>query len=260
MNTHNIELPDHWQSFQYNEVWGAWEQVIPSAADEHGVVKAYTEDQVRAAIEADRQARQASHTQDIPAGSGDPAWQCAMAHRMLTQAGVPQQDSECALSVVGRIAVLLGMNGLRLEGKLGGPLKCVSDRQARGEPVAWHSKQYGVVWMAVKPGNLVVGTQWFIQGRQEPVAEVVSPVSLVWHVATSELEHGTVFYTAPQPQQIHEYHSGSTQMFLDALTLARDNARGFWNENGPDTDSLPEIDLAIDTARAMLEAAPGVKP
>lgn len=73
-----------------------------------------------------------------------------------------------------------------------------------GEPVAWHSKQYGVVWMAVKPGNLVAGTRWFIQGRQEPVAEVVSPVSLVWHVATSELEHGTVFYTAPQPPQIPE--------------------------------------------------------
>lgn len=57
MNTHDIELPEHWQAFQYDKVWGAWEQVIPSAADEPGVVKAYTEDQVRAAIEADRQAR-----------------------------------------------------------------------------------------------------------------------------------------------------------------------------------------------------------
>src|SRR5690606_25419066 len=67
------------------------------------------------------------------------------------------------------------------------------------DPVAWHSKQYGVVWMAVQPGTLVAGTQWFIQGRQDPVAEVVSPVSLVWHIATSELEHGTVFYTVPTP-------------------------------------------------------------
>lgn len=54
MNIHDIELPEHWQAFQYNEVWGAWEQVIPSAADDPGVVKAYTEDQVRAAIEAER--------------------------------------------------------------------------------------------------------------------------------------------------------------------------------------------------------------
>lgn len=76
-----------------------------------------------------------------------------------------------------------------------------ADRKRRGEPVAWHSKQYGVVWMAIKPGNLVAGTQWFIQGRQAPVAEVVSPGSLVWHIPTSELDHGTVFYSAPQPDE-----------------------------------------------------------
>lgn len=65
---------------------------------------------------------------------------------------------------------------------------------------------------------------------------------------------GMALYAKPQPHQIPEYHYGSIQMFLDALTLARDNARGFMNKTGPDTDSLPEIDLAIDTARAMLEA------
>lgn len=59
MNIHDIdiELPEHWQAFQYNEGWNTWEQVIPSAANEPRVVKAYTADQVRAAIEADRQRR-----------------------------------------------------------------------------------------------------------------------------------------------------------------------------------------------------------
>ena len=57
MNTHDIELPEHWQAFQYNEGWGSWEQVIPSAPNKPGVVKAYTADQVIPAIEADRKHR-----------------------------------------------------------------------------------------------------------------------------------------------------------------------------------------------------------
>lgn len=83
-----------------------------------------------AAIEADRQATQNQHAHDIPKGSGDPVWQTAMAHRRLTQAGVPTCNSECFLSVWGRVVELLRMNGLRLEGGLGEPIKCVSDRQA----------------------------------------------------------------------------------------------------------------------------------
>lgn len=61
MTTHDIdidiELPEHWQAFQYNEGWNTWEQVIPSEANEPRAVKAYTADQVRAAIEADQKRR-----------------------------------------------------------------------------------------------------------------------------------------------------------------------------------------------------------
>lgn len=93
-------------------------------------IKAYT----TAAIEADRQVTQNQHAHDIPAGSGDPVWQTAMAHRLLTQAGVPTSDSECFLSVWGRVVALLRMNGLRLEGGLGEPLRFVADRQATDWP------------------------------------------------------------------------------------------------------------------------------
>ena len=41
------------------------------------------------------------------------------------------------------------------------------------------------------------GTQWFIEGRAEPIATVTSRASVTWHMATSEIPHGTAYYTAP---------------------------------------------------------------
>ena len=131
-----------------------------------------------------------------------------------------------------------------------------ADRQARGEPVAWHSKQYGVVWMAIKPGNLVAGTQWFIQGRQEPVAEVMSPVSLVWHVATSELEHGTVFYTTTQPQQIPEGWKEAAIAWEVCASIHRSYCKG--KDPLYSTRQADFVKHAKD-ARAMLAAAPEPK-
>lgn len=53
----DVELPPHWQALQFNSGWGVWEQVIPSAANEPHMVKAYTADQLRAAVLADRERR-----------------------------------------------------------------------------------------------------------------------------------------------------------------------------------------------------------
>jgi|GEM_PF-2935241 len=110
----------------------AWGSAINDTGDGH--VDLYSKEQVTQIVEADRQAMQNQHAHDIPAGSGDPVWQTAMAHRLLTQAGVPTSDSECPLSVWGRVVELLRMNGLRLEGGLGEPLRFVADRQAMDWP------------------------------------------------------------------------------------------------------------------------------
>ena len=41
-------LPDAWEHFQLNRGWSSWENVIPSAAGEPGVLPAFTADQMRA--------------------------------------------------------------------------------------------------------------------------------------------------------------------------------------------------------------------
>lgn len=53
----DVALPPHWQAFALNHGWNTWEQLIPSAADSPGAVKAYTADQLRATVLADRQQR-----------------------------------------------------------------------------------------------------------------------------------------------------------------------------------------------------------
>lgn len=60
----DVALPPHWQAFQFNSDW-LWEQVTPSAADDPGVVKAYTADQLRAAVIADRQQRSGDRDEPI---------------------------------------------------------------------------------------------------------------------------------------------------------------------------------------------------
>lgn len=55
MTTHDIELPpipDEGIPFRYDSAWGVWEQVAKEYAESEGVVKFYTADQVRAAVEA----------------------------------------------------------------------------------------------------------------------------------------------------------------------------------------------------------------
>lgn len=49
------ELPEPWQLFQLNVGWRSWENVIPSAKGEPGVVSAYTADQMRAMFKAGRE-------------------------------------------------------------------------------------------------------------------------------------------------------------------------------------------------------------
>lgn len=45
-------MPEPWQCFQHNPGWNNWENVIPGARGEPGVVVAYTADQVREAMKA----------------------------------------------------------------------------------------------------------------------------------------------------------------------------------------------------------------
>lgn len=78
------------------------------------------------------------------------------------------------------------------------------------DPVAWHSKQYGTCWVHIQPYHLTPGMKFYVRGRSEPVATVVSGAAIEWHVSTRELAHGTFFYpgpvsaspdTQPAPQQ-----------------------------------------------------------
>ena len=62
--------------------------------------------------------------------------------------------------------------------------------------VAYRDALYGTRWIK-QLRDMEPGTQWFIEGRAEPIATVTSRASVTWHMATSEIPHGTAYYTAP---------------------------------------------------------------
>lgn len=180
----------------------------------------FTLDQVRAAIEADRKQRAAfAHFE------ADHKWLEAAARTVAELAAIiPVSDIPAATATCQDMIDYFK--------------RLIADRKRRGEPVAWHSKLYGTVWMAIKPGSLVPGTQWFIDGRTDPVAEVISPVSLVWRIPTGDLPHGTVFYSAPQPAE------------PVAFRVMRKTHDGKWVTDGRGwCDGAPSADLLADIAK-----------
>lgn len=62
--------------------------------------------------------------------------------------------------------------------------------------VAYRDALYGTRWIK-QLRDMEPGTQWFIEGRAEPIATVTSHASVTWHMAASEIPHGTAYYTAP---------------------------------------------------------------
>lgn len=71
-----------------------------------------------------------------------------------------------------------------------------------GEPVGWHSKQYGFVYMALQPHQFEVGSTLCLKNGT-PAWRIESSCSMTALISMSSLPHGTVFYTSPpaQPQQ-----------------------------------------------------------
>ena len=71
-----------------------------------------------------------------------------------------------------------------------------SARDADGDVVAERHGLYGIRWIK-QLRDMEPGTQWFIEGRSAPIATVLSSASVQWHMAESEIPHGTKYYTRP---------------------------------------------------------------
>ena len=65
-----------------------------------------------------------------------------------------------------------------------------------GEPVGWHSKQYGFVYMALQPHQFEVGSTLCLKNGT-PAWRIESSCSMTALISMSSLPHGTVFYTSP---------------------------------------------------------------
>lgn len=81
------------------------------------------------------------------------------------------------------------------------PEEFMSDESNNTDPVracsvAYRDALYGTRWIK-QLRDMEPGTQWFIEGRAEPIATVTSHASVTWHMAASEIPHGTAYYTAP---------------------------------------------------------------
>jgi hypothetical protein len=96
----------------------------------------------------------------------------------------------------------------------------------------------------------------------KPKSEFEDPrVQLVYGIICGgheppEGEHWDGYVSRLIVDALQSQHDEETKRLRDALKLARDalklarrRARGFMNDSGADTDSLPEIDAAIDQAR-----------
>ena len=113
-----------------------------------------------------------------------------------------------------------------------------------GEPVGWHSKQYGFVYMALQPHQFEVGSTLCLKNGT-PAWRIESSCSMTALISMSSLPHGTVFYTSPPAQRKP----------LDASEISR-----LWkrhtNEDGQ--HAMPHEDDGLGFARAI-EAAHGIK-
>ena len=72
-----------------------------------------------------------------------------------------------------------------------------------GEPVGWHSKQYGFVYMALQPHQFEVGSTLYLKDGT-PAWRIESSCSKTALISMSSLPHGTVFYTSQPPHRTCE--------------------------------------------------------
>jgi len=84
-----------------------------------------------------------------------------------------------------------------------------------GDPVGWHSSQYGFVYMALQPHQFKVGSTLYLKNGT-PAWRIDSACSRTALLSMDSLPHGTVFYTAPQPAKPAEQR---VPIDLDALGI-----------------------------------------
>lgn len=113
---------------------------------------------------------------------------------------------------------------------------------ARGEVVAERHDICGIRWVK-QLRDMRPGTQWFIEGREWPIATVTSSAGVLWHMAESEIPHGTKYYAAPPPADAEpKTLPAPARAYLTdkAAVIVGDPQRG-WDEEGPEAHNCDDM-------------------